>query len=115
MTYRPGQKVFDCWGNNRRLCTLIRPSVFPSGRVAERQLLTKELAAENAEGIRKQLEHFLDFGARSNPARMVNNHDWLGGLAFVDFLRDIGKHFSVNQMLAKESVKRITVSPFSTP
>jgi tyrosyl-tRNA synthetase len=78
----------------------------PSGRTAERQLLTKELAAENAEGIRKQLEHFLDFESKSNPAQMRNNHDWLGGLAFVDFLRDIGKHFSVNQMLAKESVKR---------
>ena len=78
----------------------------PSGKTAERQLLTKEKAAENAEGIRAQLEHFLDFEARSNPARMRNNHDWLGGLALVDFLRDIGKHFSVNQLMAKESVKR---------
>jgi tyrosyl-tRNA synthetase len=78
----------------------------PSGKTEERQLMTKELAAENAEGIRTQLEHFLDFEVASNPARMRNNHDWLGDLAFVDFLRDIGKHFSVNQMLAKESVKR---------
>jgi len=78
----------------------------PSGKTSERQLLTKELAAENAEGIRKQLEQFLDFDAGSNSARMRNNHDWLGGLGFVDFLRDVGKHFSVNQMLAKESVKR---------
>ena len=78
----------------------------PSGRTDERQLLTKELAAENAEGIRAQLAHFLDFDAKSNPARMRNNQDWLGGLALVDFLRDIGKHFSVNQLMAKESVKR---------
>ena len=78
----------------------------PSGKSAERQLLTKEKVAENAEGIRKQLEHFLDFGAGSNPARMRNNLDWLGPLALVDFLRDIGKHFSVNQLLARESVKR---------
>ena len=78
----------------------------PSGKTVERLLLTKELAAENTEGIRAQLEHFLDFEAKANPARMRNNHDWLGGLALIDFLRDIGKHFSVNQLLAKESVKR---------
>jgi tyrosyl-tRNA synthetase len=78
----------------------------PSGKTAERQLLTKEDVARNAEGIRKQLEHFLDFGAVSNAARMRNNLDWLGGLPLVDFMRDIGKHFSVNQMLAKEAVKR---------
>lgn len=78
----------------------------PSGKTAERQLLTKEQVAENAEGIRRQLEHFLDFEARGNSARMANNLDWLGGLALVDFLRDVGKHFSVNQLMAKESVKR---------
>ncbi|NJD19708.1 MAG: tyrosine--tRNA ligase, partial [Gemmatimonadetes bacterium] len=78
----------------------------PSGRTAERQLLTKEEAAENAEGIRRQLEHFLDFEVKSNPARMANNLVWRGGLALVDFLRDVGKHFSVNQLLARESVKR---------
>jgi tyrosyl-tRNA synthetase len=78
----------------------------PSGKTAERQLLTKELASANAEGIRAQLEHFLDFDAKSNPARMRNNLDWLGGLALVDFLRDVGKHFSVNQLMAKESVRR---------
>ncbi len=78
----------------------------PSGKTAERQLLTKEKAAENAEGIRAQLEHFLDFGVKTNPARVRNNHDWLGGLALVDFLRDYGKHFSVNQLMAKESVRR---------
>lgn len=78
----------------------------PSGKTEERQLLSKEDAERNAEGIRKQLEHYLDFGAVSNAARMRNNLDWLGDLSLVDFLRDIGKHFSVNQMLAKESVKR---------
>ncbi|MDH3423355.1 MAG: tyrosine--tRNA ligase, partial [Gemmatimonadota bacterium] len=57
-------------------------------------------------GIRAQLEHFLDFGSVSNAARMRNNLDWLSGLPLVDFMRDTGKHFSVNQMLAKESVKR---------
>lgn len=78
----------------------------PSFKAAERPLLTKEVAAANAESIRDQLAHFLDFDAKSNPARMRNNHDWLGGLSLVDFLRDVGKHFSVNQLLAKESVKR---------
>ena len=78
----------------------------PSGKTSERQLLTKEIAAENAEGIRAQLAHFLDFEVKSNPAIMRNNLDWLGQLSLVDFLRDIGKHFSVNQLIAKESVKR---------
>lgn len=78
----------------------------PSGKKAERQLLTEELVMENAAGIRAQLEHFLDFGGVSNAARMRNNLDWLGDLRLVEFLREIGKHFSVNQMMAKESVKR---------
>ncbi|MDH3205648.1 MAG: tyrosine--tRNA ligase [Gemmatimonadota bacterium] len=78
----------------------------PSGKTAERQLLSKEDVARNADGIRAQLEHFLDFGSVSNAARMRNNLDWLSGLPLVDFMRDTGKHFSVNQMLAKESVKR---------
>jgi tyrosyl-tRNA synthetase len=78
----------------------------PSGKTVERQLLTKEQAAANAEGIRRQLEHFLDFEVKTNPARMADNLDWLGGLALVDFLRDVGKHFSVNQLMARESVKR---------
>jgi tyrosyl-tRNA synthetase len=78
----------------------------PSGKTAERMLLTKEKVAENAWGIRGQLEHFLDFEVSTNPALMRNNLDWLGELALVDFLRDVGKHFSVNQLMAKESVKR---------
>ncbi|MFH1765676.1 MAG: tyrosine--tRNA ligase [Gemmatimonadota bacterium] len=77
-----------------------------SGKAQERQLLTKEQAAENLDGIRGQLEHFLDFQLSTNPARMVNNLDWLGELRTVDFLRDVGKHFSVNALLRKESVRR---------
>jgi tyrosyl-tRNA synthetase len=78
----------------------------PSGKSAERQLLTPEKARENAEAIHRQLEHFLDFEVKSNPARMRNNLDWLAKLPMVDFLRDVGKHFSVNAMLRKESVRR---------
>ncbi len=78
----------------------------PSGKSQERQLLDRERAAENAAGIRAQLEHFLDFEVASNRARVRDNLDWLDGLALVDFLRDIGKHFSVNQLMAKESVRR---------
>jgi tyrosyl-tRNA synthetase len=78
----------------------------PSGKTSERKLLTKDRVASNAASIRAQLEHFLDFGAKANPARMRNNLDWLGGLSLVDFLRDVGKHFSLNQMLAKETVRR---------
>jgi tyrosyl-tRNA synthetase len=77
----------------------------PSGKTEERQLLTKELAAANAEGIRAQLERFLDFSSKKNPARMRNNLDWLGEVRMVDFLRDTGKHFRVNDMLRKESVR----------
>ncbi|HUF76399.1 MAG TPA: tyrosine--tRNA ligase [Longimicrobiales bacterium] len=78
----------------------------PSGKVSERKLLGSEETFANAEAIHRQLEHFLDFGVRPNPARMRNNYDWLGQIPLVDFLRDIGKHFSVNAMLRKESVKR---------
>ncbi len=78
----------------------------PSGKTQERQLLTRDQAAANAEAIRGQLEHFLDFEVESNPARMRNNLDWLDDLSLVDFLRDTGKHFSVNQLMAKESVRR---------
>ena len=78
----------------------------PSGKAQERLLLDRARAEENAEGIRKQLAAFLDFDSRTNPARMANNLEWLGELGFVDFLRDVGKHFSVNAMLRKESVRR---------
>jgi tyrosyl-tRNA synthetase len=78
----------------------------PSGRSEERPLLTKEQIEENLAGLRKQLEPFLDFHAKENPARIVNNADWLAPIPLMDFLRDIGKHFTVNYMLNKESVKR---------
>ncbi|HEX9670273.1 MAG TPA: tyrosine--tRNA ligase, partial [Thermoanaerobaculia bacterium] len=78
----------------------------PSGKTQERQLLTKEKVEENLQGIRSQLERFLDFAAKDNPARIVNNADWLTKISLMDFLRDYGKHFTVNYMLSKESVKR---------
>ncbi len=78
----------------------------PSGKTLERQLLSKEQIAINLAGIRGQLSRFLDFESKSNPAQMVNNADWLTPISMVDFLRDVGKHFTVNYMLAKESVKR---------
>ena len=78
----------------------------PSGKTEERQLLSKERIEYNLEGIRAQLSRFLDFDARTNKALLVNNADWLAPVSMVDFLRDVGKHFTVNYMLAKESVKR---------
>ena len=78
----------------------------PSGKGAERALLTAEHVEENVAGIRSQLERFLDFGNSANPARLVNNAEWLTKLGAVEFMRDVGKHFTVNAMLAKESVKR---------
>src|SRR5262245_3523543 len=77
----------------------------PSGRSSERQLLTKEATDANLEGIRAQLERFLDFKG-SNAAKIINNADWLVNIGVVDFMRDVGKHFTVNHMLAKESVDR---------
>jgi tyrosyl-tRNA synthetase len=78
----------------------------PSGKTEERQLLSREQIEYNLEGIRAQLSRFLDFEARTNKALLVNNADWLAPVSMVDFLRDVGKHFTVNYMLAKESVKR---------
>jgi tyrosyl-tRNA synthetase len=78
----------------------------PSGKSQERSLLSLEQVQENLEGIRSQLAAFLDFDAPGNPARIVNNADWLAAIDLMSFLRDIGKHFTVNWMLGKESVKR---------
>jgi tyrosyl-tRNA synthetase len=78
----------------------------PSGKTLERQLLSKEQIAFNLEGIRGQLSRFMDFEHKTNPATLVNNADWLTSISMVDFLRDVGKYFTVNYMLAKESVKR---------
>ena len=78
----------------------------PSGKSQERVLLDADQIAINVAGIREQLERFLDFGASSNAARIVNNADWLGAIDLLSFLRDAGKHFTVNYMLQKESVSR---------
>lgn len=78
----------------------------PSGKDAERQLLNLETIRGNEEALRKQLSRFLDFDCGDNSAVLVNNYDWLGSYNYLDFLREVGKHFSVNQMIAKESVKQ---------
>ncbi|HEX3622821.1 MAG TPA: tyrosine--tRNA ligase [Acidimicrobiales bacterium] len=77
----------------------------PSGRRSERPLLSTEEIAANAAGIRAQLERLLDFDAGPAGATLLNNADWLSPLRVIDFLRDVGKHFTVNVMLAKEAVK----------
>lgn len=77
----------------------------PSGRSAERNLLTPDQVAHNIASIKQQLGRFLDFNAKANPARMVDNSTWTAPISFLEFLRDVGKYFSVNAMLAKESVR----------
>ncbi|MFC2151297.1 tyrosine--tRNA ligase [Bacteroidota bacterium] len=78
----------------------------PSGKSQERNLLTEEILEKNLEGIKKQLMKFLDFENGENKAEMVNNYDWMKEQSFLTFIRDIGKHISVNYMMAKESVKK---------
>jgi tyrosyl-tRNA synthetase len=78
----------------------------PSGKATERTLLTVEQVEANVAGIRSQLARFLDFEDTSTPARLVNNAEWLTKLTAIEFMRDVGKYFTVNYMLAKESVKR---------
>lgn len=77
----------------------------PSGKSAERQLLTRELLSHNVSRVKEQLARLLDFESKVNPARLMDNADWTAPISFLDFLRDIGKHFSVNMMVAKESVR----------
>ncbi len=77
----------------------------PSGKSDERNLLTREVIESNSVAIKAQLERFIDFSG-SNATVMVNNIDWTGSFSYIEWLRDIGKHFSVNQMLNKESVRR---------
>lgn len=76
----------------------------PSGKSDERNLLSKESLAQNVAGMRRQMEQFLDFSGR-NPAKIVNNFDWMEKFSYLDFLRDIGKNVTVNVMLAKDSIK----------
>jgi len=77
----------------------------PSGKTQERQLLSAEQVEENCRGIREQLARFLDFESKTNPALLLNNAEWLTSISLVEFLREIGKYFTVNYMLAKESVR----------
>jgi len=78
----------------------------PSGKTAERQLLTEEEVRHNLEGIQENLSRFLDFNHPTVPAKLVNNYDWFKDITFISFLREIGKHFRMTQMLGKESVKK---------
>jgi tyrosyl-tRNA synthetase len=94
----------------------------PSGKTKERQLLTQEQVEENLIGIKEQLSRFLNFNAKENPAIIVNNADWLAPITMMEFLRDVGKHFTVNNLLGKEAISRrlesdegISFTEFSYP
>jgi tyrosyl-tRNA synthetase len=79
----------------------------PSGKSEERNLLDEETLQKNINGVRRQLEKYLDFSeTRTNAAEIVNNYDWFKGLGFIDFLRDVGKHITVNYMMSKDSVRK---------
>ena len=78
----------------------------PSFKASERSFLSEETLRVNQEGIRKQLEHFLDFDCGPNSAEMVNNYDWFKEMGFLQFLREVGKFLSVNYMTSKDSVKK---------
>jgi len=78
----------------------------PSGRSAERNLLDRDQVIANTAGLRRQLEHFLDFTPGPGQAIVVDNYDWLGATGMLEFLRDVGKHFTIPYMLAKDSVQR---------
>ena len=77
----------------------------PSGKSVERNLLDDETLQHNIKGVQKQLEQFLDFNCGANSAEVVNNYDWFKNMSFLDFIRDVGKHITVNYMMAKDSVK----------
>lgn len=78
----------------------------PSGKSAERNLLSEEVLRHNEACVKKQLEKFLDFSGGSNAAEMVNNYDWFKDFSFLDFIREVGKHITVNYMMAKDSVQK---------
>jgi tyrosyl-tRNA synthetase len=79
----------------------------PSGKSEERNLLSEETLAHNIAGVKKQLSHFLDFNSGAkNAAVLVNNYDWFKDFSFLHFIRDVGKHITVNYMMAKDSVKK---------
>jgi tyrosyl-tRNA synthetase len=94
----------------------------PSGKTKERLLLTTEQVEENLAGIKEQLSRFLDFDAQANSARIINNADWLAPISMMEFLRDVGKYFTVNNLLGKEAISRrldseegISFTEFSYP
>lgn len=78
----------------------------PSGKSEERNLLDAESLQRNVESVKKQLEKFLDFSTPDNPAEMANNFDWFKNMGFLQFIRDVGKHITVNYMMSKDSVKK---------
>ena len=79
----------------------------PSGKSEERNLLSEETLRQNEEGVKNQLMQFLDFdSSKANCAEMVNNYDWFRDMSFLHFIRDVGKHITVNYMMAKDSVKK---------
>ena len=79
----------------------------PSGKSEERNLLSEEVLQRNVAGVKKQLEQYLDFDtSRPNAAEMTNNYDWFKDFSFLNFIRDVGKHITVNYMMAKDSVKK---------
>ena len=78
----------------------------PSGKSAERNLLDETTLLTNIEGVKAQLSRFLDFDTAENPAELVNNFDWMKDISLIDFVRDTGKHITVNYMMAKDSVKK---------
>ena len=77
----------------------------PSGKSSERNLLSEDALNANLEGQKAQLRKFLDFETSTNPAIMVNNYDWFREMGYIDFLRVVGKHLTLNYMIAKDSVK----------
>ena len=77
----------------------------PSGKSKERNLLSADILDHNLQCVQKQLARFLDFDCGANSAEIVNNYDWFKEINFLDFIRDVGKHISINYMLAKDSVK----------
>ena len=78
----------------------------PSGKSEERNLLSEDVLRYNVECVHKQLARFLDFSSKTNPAIMANNYDWFKDMGFLAFIRDIGKHITVNYMMSKDSVKK---------
>ncbi|HEU4716535.1 MAG TPA: tyrosine--tRNA ligase, partial [Bacteroidia bacterium] len=77
----------------------------PSGKSAERNLLSEDILRHNLDCQKRQLEKFLDFNCGENSAEIVNNYDWFKNMSFLEFIRDTGKHITVNYMMAKDSVK----------